>query len=202
MKIKITFTEPILGTLPGNKDIAEEYITSKHPEGHSEEEIDSLPDTIEKQSTYFARDKDGKPMLWDYQVKGFFKAACLAMIMTDTMTKEELTKYKLTMWGYKRTIDLLVFVNPRRIKLIMPEGSEIKMNERPLRKENFKGGKTALARSEEISEGTVCFIEIIAMNEKLNDFIRRWLDYGALSGLGQWRNASYGRFAWEEIKSE
>lgn len=31
------------------------------------------------------------------------------------------------------------------------------------------------------------------------DLVREWLDYGALKGMGQWRNSGRGRFVWEEI---
>jgi hypothetical protein len=27
--------------------------------------------------------------------------------------------------------------------------------------------------------------------------LKEWLDYGALRGLGQWRNAGYGAFTYE-----
>ena len=35
-----------------------------------------------------------------------------------------------------------------------------------------------------------------ALDEAL---VREWLDYGAYSGIGQWRNSGKGRFTWEEI---
>jgi hypothetical protein len=37
------------------------------------------------------------------------------------------------------------------------------------------------------------------MNVNLVPFVRRWLDYGALFGLGQWRTSGHGRFTWEEL---
>lgn len=198
MKVEITFTEPVLGTCPGNKEIAEEFIISRHPDGHSEEESDSITETIEKATTVFARD-NGVPILWDYQIKGTLKEACMAMIMTDSFTKEALKKVRLTEYQYKRSIDKLVFVNPRKIPLVMPEGGTIIMNERPLRKESFKGGTVALVRSEQIPAGTKCIIEIKTLNPKLDEYVKRWLDYGALSGIGQWRNASWGRYSWTEL---
>lgn len=200
MKIEIEFTEPLLGTLPGNKEIAEEFIISRHPEGHAQDETDSILESVEKATTFFARDEDGMLMLWDYQVKGYFKSACEAMIMTDTLTQEELKKVRLTRYLYKKTIDMMIFVSPRRIRL--ENYSELIMCERPLRKDNPKGGNVALSRSEEAPAGTTIEIEIVTLNEKLNDFIKRWLDYGVLSGFGQWRNSGKGRFIWKELKSE
>ena len=202
MKIEITFTEQVLGTVSGNKEIAEEFIASKNPAGVQQEEIDAVPeDMLEKTSTIFARDKDGKPMLWDYQVKGFLKAACQAMIGMDTETKEELKKVRLTNYMYRRTIDQLVFVAPRRIPLELPnEDTELTFCERPLRGQTMRGERIALARSEGAPEGTKIRLEIITLNKKLTDYIKRWLSYGALSGIGQWRNSGKGRFLYKIIE--
>lgn len=206
MKVEMIFTEPLLGTLSGNKEIAEEFILAKHPDGMSKEELEALanlPEAIEKSSTIFARDNDKNPMLWDYQVKGFFKEACGAMIDMETMKVEELKKVKLTQYLHKRTIDRLVFVKPRQIVLQLPkkiDKNKLKFLERPLRGQTMRGERISLARSEMVPAKTKIEIEIICMNKKLIDFIERWLDYGALKGLGQWRNASYGRFDWRKLK--
>jgi len=201
MKILITFTEPLLGTITGNKEIFEDFFESKNPKDieTKNEEINALPD-IEKASTAFARDIDGKPMLWDYQIKGFFKEACRAMIDTETITKEELSKIRLSSYLHKKTIDQQIFVMPRRIKLNLPNGDEkLPFCERPLRGETRRGERIALARSEEAPSGTKIEVEIIALNDKLMNYIKRWLDYGALLGMGQWRNSGKGRFSWELI---
>ena len=95
LNIRITFTEPLLGTISGDKDITEEFIASKHPQGVQEEELESiqeLSEIVQKQSTYFARDKDKNPMLWDYQVKGFLKDACGMMLRITKVP--ELRAYK------------------------------------------------------------------------------------------------------------
>ena len=198
MKYQIEFSEPLLGTLSGNKEIAEEFINSKHPEGHSEEESEMHPDEeLEKSSTIFARDGD-KLMLWDYQFKGFLKEACEQMISSETMTKEELKNYKLTQYLYKRTIDKQIFVMPRRIHLIMPEGAKTEFIERPLRGQTMRGERICLARSESVPAGTKVDIEILCLNTKLEKFIPQWLKYGALLGMGQWRSSGMGRFSFKE----
>ena len=199
MKVKITFTEPLLGTLSGNKEIAEEFIISKHPEGHSEEESDSIPEVLEKSSTGFARDGDSL-MLWDYQFKGFFKEACEQMIYSGTMTKEELKKFRLTGYLYKKTIDKQIFVMPRKIHLKLPENEKPTFIERPLRGETMRGERICLARSESVPIGTELNIEVVCLNKKLEPFVEKWLTFGALFGMGQWRTGGYGRFDW--LKSE
>lgn len=207
MKVEIIFTEPLLGTLSGNPEVAEEFILAKHPDGISKEELEAmanLPEAIEKSSTIFARDNNKNLILWDYQIKGFFKEACGAMIETDTIKQEELKKVRLTQYLHKRTIDRQVFVKPRKIILQLPKKTDknkLKFLERPLRGQTMRGERISLARSEMAPAKTKIEIEIICMNDKLIDFIKKWLDYGALKGLGQWRNASYGRFDWKKLKS-
>jgi len=202
MKIEIKFYEPLLGTMSGNKEIFEEFIASKNPKGIQEDEIESVPELteeIKKCSTVFARDKDNKPILWDYHIKGYFKEACKAMIDSDTIAKKELQQFRLTDYLHKRTIDKLIFIAPRRIKLILPENEKLVFCERPLRGQTMRGERIALARSEEAPAGTKLNCEIILLNGKLMNFVKRWLDYGVLSGLGQWRNSGKGRFEWKEI---
>jgi hypothetical protein len=204
MKIRIVFNEPLLGTLSGNKEIAEEFIASKNPNGIDQEELDAIPfnEDLEKHSTIFAR-HEGKPMLWDYQIKGFFKEACEAMINTDLFKKEELKKTKLTGWSYKRTIDKLIFVGPRRIMLNLPSGvPELSFCERPAKVDTMKGPRSVLMRSEMTPEGTSMELEITVLNDNLMPFIERWLDYGALFGMGQWRTSGMGRFIWEELNGD
>ncbi len=204
MKVELTFTEPLLGTLAGDPKVATEFILSKHPDGIPQpDETESLEETTEKASTLFSRNSDGQPLLWDYQIKGFLKSACLAMLESGTMTEKELKPVKLGRWSYKRTIDLVVFPSPRRLILELPDGvspDNLDFLERPLRKDGFKGGNVCLARSETCPVGTKLQCEITTLNPKLTDYIKRWLDYGALSGLGQWRNSGMGRFDWTEIE--
>lgn len=79
MKVKITFTEPVLGTCPGNPKIAEEFVASKAPDASTmEEEIAALGvEAVQNKSmTVFPRDENGNPFFYDYQIKGFFKDAC------------------------------------------------------------------------------------------------------------------------------
>jgi hypothetical protein len=201
--VRITFTEPLLGTIAGNKELAEDYIIGKHPEGFAADEQEALPDVdeeIEKASTFFARDKNGNPMMWDYQWKGYFKEACEALIHSELWTKEELKKYRLTPYLYKKTIDKQVFVCPRRIVLAL--AGKPFFVQRPLRGQTMKGERICLARSEAVPQETTLELEIEWLNDNLGDWIVRWLDYGIKGGTGQWRNGGFGRFTWEDITPE
>jgi len=200
IKVELEFTEPLLGTLPGDEKLAEEYVMSKHPDGVQEDEKVSLPEEIKKSSSYFARNSKDNPILWDYQIKGFFKDACSMMRRVSPI--DELK-------AHKKIIDGLVFVTPRQIPLILPaksssmdKGKSLSFTERPLRISTPKGERTALARSETAPAGTKIQIEILLLKPSLKKYIVNWLDYGILRGLGQWRNSGMGRFKWRMLKMQ
>ena len=62
LHIKLTFTAPVLGTSPANKDIYRDFIGSKAPDAASvEDEVAALgvDAVIEKDMTVFPRTEDG-----------------------------------------------------------------------------------------------------------------------------------------------
>lgn len=189
MEITITLTEGMLGTKSANPELLEEFIASKHPEGVQADECDTLPtvaEELQKGTTVFNRDADGTPFVFDYQLKGFFKDAQKAL--------NHIPGGKLA--AYKQIIDGLIFVAPRRIRLELPEGTEIGICERPLRAQTMQGERVSIARSEEVPPGTTLTFTVATLDEKLEKLVSAWLDYGQWRGLGQWRNSGKGRFAW------
>ena len=194
IKAKITFTEELLGTASSDPEVHKTYIASKAPNAPKlEEEVEALgvDNIAEKSMTIFPRDKDGNPILWDYQIKGFFKDSCSALRkVTGTVS----SKIK----AYKKEIDGLIFVFPREIKINL--NGEIGICERPLRAQTAQGERVALASSETVPAGSSAKITIRCLSDAHEKAVREWLDYGQLKGLGQWRNSGKGRFTWEEIK--
>lgn len=193
MRIRITAIEEILGTLPGNKELYETYIASKAPKQETfEEEVkDFDPDEmLDNAMTGFARDENGQPFLYNYQILGFFKAAARAM------SKVEGSKTK-KMKAYIKEIDTRIAVYPRKIPLVFK--GFMGVCQRPLRAQTPQGDRVALAISETAPEGTMLNFEIMLLVEDTADLIREWLDYGELHGLGQWRNSGKGSFVWEEL---
>jgi len=200
MKIRLTFTEELLGTASADPEIHSEFIASKGPDAKTlKEEVEAIGEdaVVEKSMTVFARDADGDPTLWDYQIKGMFKDACGMLARAKGTKSSALT-------AYKKIIDGLVFVTPRQIPLVMPKGSKVGNCQRPLRAQTAQGERIALAHSETVPAGTVIEFEITAMElgkskAKLSECIEEWLNYGALRGLGQWRNSGKGRFGWKKL---
>ena len=204
MKVKITFLEPVLGTWPNNKNIAEEFIASKAPDASTiEEEIAALGiDAVtEKGKTVFPRNEAGEPVLYDYQVKGFFKDAC-GMLRRIGGKDEKTGKKKAAnlsgkLTSYKSVIDGLIFVQPRMIPIQV--NGEIRDCQRPLRAQTMQGERVSLANSEEIPEGSTAEFEVLCLEKEHEAVVQEWLDYGILRGIGQWRNSGKGRFTYEII---
>jgi len=202
MKVRITFTEGLLGTASANPEVHEEFIAMKSADAAKvKEEIESLPaeDLIEKAITVFPRTEDGTPMLWDYQVKGFFKET-LGILLDFALPDVKIGKAKLSRWTFKKIVDNAVMISPRRIPLRLPEGGAITHCTRPLRADTMKGERVALATSEEAPAGTMIEFELRTLDKKLDEYMIECLDYGKNKGMGQWRNSGRGRFVWEEIK--
>ena len=193
IKGRITFTEEVLGTANADREIHSEFIASKAPDAPSrEEEVEALgADEVErKEMTVFPRDEDGEPMFWDYQLKGFFKDSCGAL---RKVTKSECSKVK----AFKKEIDGLVFIEPRKIKIHIPDGKEMGDCQRPLRASTAQGERVALANSETVPAGSWCDVEITVLKDDLIKMVKECLAYGKLKGIGQWRNSSKGRFVFE-----
>lgn len=208
MKIRVTFTEECLSTCSGNAEINREFIAAKAPDAKSiEQEVEALgADAVtEKTMTIFPRDTDGTPILWDYQVKGYLKdnvnalreigSSCVYIECHKEKGDRRLTKYM-----YKRTVDNLIFVTPRKIRLEMPTGGKVGECQRPLRAETMRGERIALAHSETVPAGTTFEAEIVCLDKRLDRVVVELLNYGVWKGLGQWRNSGKGRFTWEEVK--
>ena len=194
IKGTIYFTEDVLGTANADKEVHSEFIASKAPDAPSrEEEIEALgvEEVERKEMTVFPRDDDGDPMFWDYQVKGFFKDACGAL---RKVPKSACSKVK----AYKKEIDGLIFIKPRKIKINLPDGGEIGNCQRPLRASTAQGERIALANSETVPAGSWCDVEIVTLKDDLEGMITECLAYGNLKGMGQWRNSSKGRFLFKQ----
>ena len=195
LKIRLTQLEERLGTASANPEIHREFIASKAPDAKNvEEEVAAVgaEHVIEKSMTVFPK-QAGAPFIYDYQVKGFFKDTCSALNrVPDTLSG----KVK----AFKKIIDGTIFVFPRAIPLVLPEGERMGNCQRPLRVNGPQGERVALANSETVPAGTTITLEIQLLDEGSEAVVREWLDYGRLRGLGQWRNSGKGRFTWEELQ--
>lgn len=202
-KYRLTGLSPILGSQPASEAIRTQFVASKAPDSDLSEEERALFESDERQTrglSVFARDPEhnDQVILLDYMVRGFFKAALAAL------------QSQLDVKSYKSKVDKYLFVHPRRIPLLRngkPIYEEDDEYERPLRADTPKGPRVGLQSSERIETPWSIDIELrlianerSAKSKELSwDAVETALDYGALSGLGQFRNGSFGTFSWERI---
>ena len=194
LKVKLTFTEPLLGTSPANEDVYRDLIGSKAPDAATvDDEVAAIgaDAVVEKGMTVFPRLEDGTPFLYDYQIKGFFKDTCSGLRKVKG-TKSEKIK------AFKKEIDRLIFPEPRCIPIRF-EG-EVGECQRPLRAQTAQGERVSLAISEQVPAGATVEFTVVCLSDDHEKVVREWMDYGRFSGIGQWRNSGKGRFTWEEIQ--
>ena len=190
-QVTLTFSEPLLGTAPMDKEIYSTYIADQRVANGAgdfpHDEVDSIQE--DKGKTGFHRDAEGTPILYDYMIKGFFKDTCGMLSRVDGTDSKKLK-------AYKKIIDGLVFIYPRQIPIKVV--GEIATLERPLRAQTAQGERVALAASEMIGVGSSVEFIVDALEDKIVtlDLLKEWFNYGKYRGLGQWRNASYGRFTY------
>lgn len=192
LQVRLTLTEEMLGMTPNDIKIWDDFQGSKAPDAKSDEEriiLEGMQAFMDRQTCVFPRE-NGKPLIWDYQIKGMFKDTC-GMLWRVPGTKSNKLK------AYKKVIDGTIFVEPRKIFPILPEGGAVGDCQRPLRAQTPQGERVSLAKSETIPAGTVVEFDIVLLDEGHEKLVEEWLDYGKLRGLGQWRNSGKGRFTWE-----
>lgn len=194
LKVRLTFTEDLLGTASSNPDIHAEFIASKSPNAETiEDEVAAIgvEATVEKSMTVFPKMADNTPFVYDYQIRGFFKEACGAL---KKVTGTESSKIK----AHKKQVDNLIFVEPRQIPMDL-HGMAVDNCQRPLRASTAQGERVSLANSEVAPAGTTIEFTVKCLVDGDVKAVKEWLEYGAFKGLGQWRNSGKGRFSVEYI---
>ena len=191
--VKVTYIEELLGTASANPELHREFIAGKAPDAKTrEEEVADLGvDAVEEKSmTVFPRMDDGTPFTYDYQWRGYFKESCSMLRRANGYKSKDLK-------AFKKEIDGLVFVEPRKIPLVLPDGGAMGNLQRPLRASTAQGDRVALANSETVPAGTTQEFDVILLKDELDKYVIEWLDYGKYHGTGQWRNGGYGKFSYE-----
>lgn len=202
IKVRMTLIESMLGTSPNDEDIFVNFVGSKAPNAETRaQEVEALgaDAVVEKGMTVFPRSADGEPILWDYQIKGFFKDSCSMLARVKNNGGKKLYK-SAGIKAYKKVIDGMVFPAPREIVIHLPDGEEIDYCQRPLRAQTAQGERVALAISERVPAGSWFEFEVVCLDDDHIDLVKEWLDYAKLRGFGQWRNSGCGRATYEILE--
>lgn len=193
---KVTFISPLLGTNPNDAEIYSRYIAGLAEEDRKKAEMDRLgaEELDERGMTVFLRDPEdnGIPLLKQYTWKGFLKSRASALAKIPGT-------HCGTLKAFIKEIDNLISMGTDFERLVLPEDEGIEVMERPLRAQVNMKEISALAKSEVVPIGTTT--EVIFRCERIEGIkmALECLDFGEQQGTGQWRNAGYGRFEWEEI---
>lgn len=142
--------------------------------------------------TVFPRDKHGMPIIWAYQLRGFFKEAAGALKRT-----KDPQFLSSGVPSHKKTVDNGIFVGPNEITLHLPgDPKEYKPEicRRTLRAGGKTGERITIIESETVPAGTWFEYDVVTMANENIDIVREWLKYGLGKGLLQWRNSGRGTF--------
>lgn len=204
--LRITFTTELLGAAPLDESIYSSYIASRAPaeavaNGHTDAELAAVAlaehDARDiKGRTGFLRDETGRPLVMDYVLRGYLKDAWRAMSKIPGTESAKLKAGLASINRYAFVEGAGDHADKRYIVLRLPHGGAESVRERSLRASTPQGERIALAASEQLPVGTWCDIKLAVLHPGLlgESLLRELLDYGQWQGLGQWRNASNGRF--------
>lgn len=105
--------------------------------------------------------------------------------------------------AYMKVIDGGIHIVERKVHLHLPEGMEPSICERPLRigaTQECPQDRVALARSEQVPEGTTAEFTMVSVGESRRKLIEEWLSQGRWNGLGQWRNSGMGQYVYKILE--
>lgn len=202
-KFRLVGLQPLLGGVALDKEIFTKYIATKARDFEKEnakEDVENVIDENEKVTGFYRDVETGNVIIKGYQIKGFMKEAAKAL------------KDQLGLASCVSKIDNFVFIAEDNIP-VMRGGEWIKQPdnflERPLRGETPQGPRVSLAKSEQICGDWYIDITVKVLENKKTaksialdmGVVEELLSYGQFKGLLQWRNAGYGSFRVEEIKS-
>lgn len=199
---KITLIEPILGSLPSQRQVYQDLVAAKAPEPDVEgaEEVAMLPEGMDERTTVFLRNDEGMCSILDYQFFGFLKESgnTLKDIVQYQANEKRTKSTKEGIAALRNKLTRYVFCGPRIIPLQKePNG----IFRRPLRRITKAGPMSCIATSELINAGISfnVWIGLLPHGEVQWSVIEQLLEYGQIKGLGQFRGGGFGRFAFDLV---
>ena len=223
IKVRATLLTEMLGTFPTDPDIYITFIEKKKKKDKTfqedvdtNKELENIKRAIENQNfeevnvdgpitnqnpkmlTVFPRNEDFDLIMYDYQIRGFFKEACgslKAACKNDPDWGKESNKIS----SYKKVIDGGIFVYPEEIPINI--NGNLTIVSRSLRAQSPTPPyeRVCISSSEAVPRGSTIDFEVL-FPDKLENVIIEWLEYGKYKGFLQWRSGGKGRFSYEIIE--
>lgn len=191
--------------LLGRELSTEEFETLKDGDLKAFKDLkETMGELEEKGITCFFRNPEGQKegerapiCIGNHMILGFMKAAAESICRTKATKKGTV----LQSAGYTQSIiNQHVNIFPEFLNsskdIKRHEDGSINYLQRSLRAMTAQGKRISLAKSEVLpGDSTFDFtIETLSNSPLKEEHIKEILSYGQLKGLGQWRNAGYGRF--------
>lgn len=196
---QITGTAPLLGTQPADSSLLTRSLARRDAELSGRDKKAIASDA--SMTTVFARSSAHGDclVLMDYMLRGFFKSALTAL------------SPDLGILAVKTKVDRYLFVSPREIPImrcgvyLCEEDDEF---QRPVRVDGPYGQTMTLQSAERVdTPWELRFTLRLLQNDRTSrsnplswDAIESALSYGMISGIGKFRNGSFGTFDWRQLE--
>lgn len=204
IKVKVTFIEDLIRT--STKDVYGKYIAPKKPDPTA------IEDAYTEETTAFPRTEEGKPFLYDYQLKDFFKETCsfrgecLKGTSIDELIFIKENKSIIDLSGDIRSYneiksrynEIIGTIENMRLSISLLGCGSPNTDDK-----NQKVQGERIPLSEAVPAGSTITFTVQCMVDDIEQLVRDCLDCGLYQGFGQCRRHlplfHQGRFVWEEV---
>ena len=196
---QITGTAPLMGTQPADQSLLTRSL-ARRDAGLSDRDKKALASGITMTTVFTRSDANGDCLVFmDYMLRGFFKSALTAL------------SPELGILAVKTKVDRYLFVAPREIPILRCGAQlyeEDDEYQRPVRVDGPYGQTVTLQSAERVyTPWELRFTLRLLQNDRTSrsnplswSAVESALDYGALSGIGKFRNGPFGTFEWRRME--
>jgi hypothetical protein len=221
VKVKLTFTNDVFGLSPNNKEMYTDFLSIKADKltkglkneteaARRREEVfqnmeaemehlvvaENLAEALDKGTTIFPKDEEGRPCFRRYQWKGYLKEKMRGAVTRRTPMISDISK-----WPSSIAQD--VFIVDELNPIFLPEGAELSMDQRPIRFNDKMGNMvSAIASCEVVPRGSYTYVTFKVKRQGWLPVIKYLLKQGEDAGTGSRRCDGFGTFNFEVVEGD